>query len=95
MNRLLKNDLKISSRLFFGFGIKLLLVAIFGGIALQHIFALYTLMNRISDHPLTVIDAAQQAKTNIAIIQRDIRDLIRGDELTNTGDLLHEIKKMD
>ncbi|QPK64768.1 response regulator [Methylomonas sp. LL1] len=95
MNRYVINELKISSRLAFGFGILLLLVAILGGLSLQHIFTLSSLMNRISDHPLRVIDETQQAITNIISIQRDIRDLIRGDRLINPEELSNNIRKMD
>lgn len=95
MYQFLVNNLKISSRLFIGFGIVLLLVGILGGIALQHVLALSSLMNRIADHPLRVIDETQQAVINIVTIQRDIRDLIRGDRLINTEEVSRNIAQMD
>ncbi len=95
MYQFLINDLKISSRLSLGFGVLLLLVAILGGMALQSIVTLSTLMNHLTDHPLRVIDEAQKAKTNVVSIQRDIRDLLRPDRLEEPELLMRNIAKMD
>ncbi|TAN48959.1 MAG: response regulator [Methylococcaceae bacterium] len=95
MYKFLINDLKISSRLSLGFGLLLLLVVLLGGLALQSIVNLTTLMNRINDHPLRVIDEAQQAKTNVVTIQRDIRDLIRPDRRDDPEALMGNIARMD
>lgn len=95
MYQFLINNLKISSRLSLGFGVLLLLVALLGGMALQSIVTLTTLMNHLNDHPLRVIDEAQQAKTNVITIQRDIRDLLRPDRVEDPEALMRNIAKMD
>ncbi|TAK64560.1 response regulator [Methylobacter sp.] len=95
MYQFLVNNLKISSRLFLGFGLLLLLVVLLGGMALQSITTLTILMNHINDHPLKVIDEAQQGKTNVLTIQRDIRELIRPDRKEEPEALMRNIAKMD
>ena len=95
MSKFLINGIKISSLLYAGFGLTLLLVVLMGGLALQNINVLTILTNRISDHPLRVIDEAQQAKTNVVTIQRDIRDLIRPDRMDDPEILMRNISRMD
>jgi CheY-like chemotaxis protein/signal transduction histidine kinase len=95
MYQFLINNLKISSRLSLGFGLLLLLVVLLGALSLQSIVTLTTLMNNINDHPLRVIDEAQQAQTNIVTIQRDIRDLTRPDRKEDPEVLMRNIGKMD
>ena len=95
MYQFLINDLKISSRLSLGFGLLLILVVLLGGLALQSIVNLTTFMNRINDHPLLVIDEAQQAKTNVVTVQRDIRELTRANRQEDPETLMRNIGRMD
>lgn len=95
MYRYLINNLKISSRLFIGSGLLLLSVVVLGGFALQSIDIITTLTGRITNHPLRVIDEAQQAQTNVVTIQRDIRDLTRPDRKEAPEVLIRNIGKMD
>ncbi len=95
MYQFLKNELKISSRLTLGFSLLLLLVVLLGGLALQSIVTLSALMKSINEHPLRVIDEAQQAKTNVVTIQRDIRELVTAGRQGDPETLIRNIGKMD
>ncbi|MFI3120111.1 MAG: response regulator [Methylococcaceae bacterium] len=95
MYSFLINDLKISSRLNLAFSLLLVLVVVLGGFALQSIVNLTTLMNRINDHPLLVIDETQQAKTNAVTIQRDISELARSGSQEDPETLMRNIGRMD
>ncbi|MGZ5027150.1 MAG: response regulator [Methylobacter sp.] len=95
MYQFLKNELKISSRLNLSFGLLLLLVILMGGLAMQSIVTLNTLMETINNHPLLVIDEVQQAKNNLVSIQRDRRELLGIDRQETQETLVHNIAKMD
>lgn len=95
MYSFLINDLKISSRLTLAFSLLLVLVVVLGGLALQSIVNLTTLMNRINEHPLLVIDETQQAKTNAVSIQRDISELALSGSQEDPETLMRNIGRMD
>ncbi len=95
MYHYLINDLKISSRLTTAFAFLLLLVVLLGGLALESTITLNALMKRISDHPLTVIYEAQQAKNNVLTIQRDMLALTHAEHTENTTALISDIQKVD
>ena len=88
-------NIKISSRLWLGFGIKMLLVAILGGLALQHIFTVSTFMTSLVEHPLRVIDETEQAQAKLLTLERDFRALIRADDPALTEELEHNIVQVD
>ncbi len=95
MNHFLTHRCKISSRLIIGFCLKLALILVLGAISLHHMQKLDQLMTHIYEHPLTVIDATQQAKINVMTEQREMRTFLIGHEEKNFSEFKKELIQID
>lgn len=95
MYQFLINNVKISSRLTAAFAFLLLLVVLLGGLAFESINTLNDLMSLISNHPLKVIEEAQQVKIGVVTIQRDITDSNWATSKEDAEAMARNISKME
>lgn len=68
-------NMKVSLKLFAGFGIVILLTLVLGGVSIYHMRELTSFTEGLYDRPYTVVTSLREADTNIVAIHRSMKDV--------------------